>query len=127
MLSVLLLSSSAMAMVGPRPAATELTLSSAADFVGADGKLMPIGNNVEASVTTDAPFGTALRSGNAGAGHPILRPNDASASIAALLAPGVRIRNFNVMLDHFPRVPQPDTAHHAPCAVLCLVAMLVGC
>ena len=88
MISVLLLSSSATA----GPAATELTLSSAADFVGAGGTLMPIGHNVEASVTTDAPFGTALRSGmrNAGSGHPILRPNGASAGIAALLAPGAR-------------------------------------
>ena len=53
--------------------------------MGAGGKLMPLGNSIEASVTTGAPFGTALRSGNPSAVH--------RASIAALLAPGVTVES----------------------------------
>ena len=67
-------------MAGPA-APTVLTLSYVYDFEG-----VPSGYSTEASVTTDSPFGMALRSGNAKSG-------DTSAGIKALLAPGVTVES----------------------------------
>ena len=69
---------------GPPP--TVFTLISDKDFVGPGGAPMPVGNSDGASVTTNAPFGTAIRSG---APH-----GDTSGAIAALLAPGVTVETL---------------------------------
>ena len=68
------------------PPVTVFTLTSVEDFVGPGGVPMPVGNSVAASVTTNAPFGTAVRSG---APH-----GDTSGGIAALLAPGVTVETL---------------------------------
>ena len=71
---------------GGGPPATVFTLTSVEDFVGPGGAPMPVGNSVAASVTTNAPFGTAIRSGPP---H-----GDTSGGIAALLAPGVTVETL---------------------------------
>eukprot|EP01046_Picozoa_sp_COSAG06_P002943 COSAG06_NODE_108_length_23594_cov_43.013450_12_plen_1117_part_00 len=70
-------------LAGGGPAATVLTLTSAEDFIGSGGAPMPVGEGDSASLTTNAPFGTAIRSGGP---H-----GDTGCSIAALLTPGVTV------------------------------------
>ncbi len=70
-------------------APTVLTLASVDDFVGPDGARMPSGYTTAASVTTNAPFGTALRSGS----PPKPGGIDTSAGIAAVLTPGVTVES----------------------------------
>ena len=35
--------------------------------------------------------------------------------------------NFDIIFDHFPRISQLHPTPHAPCAMPCLVPMLIGC
>ena len=41
--------------------------------------------------------------------------------------PGVGYGNFDIIFDHLSRIPQLFTISHAPCAIIYLVTMLIGC
>jgi hypothetical protein len=63
-----------------------ITLMGPQDFVGVDGFPAPTGYSADASITSGAPFGVAIRSGG---------PNEAThIGIAALLIPGVTVESI---------------------------------
>ena len=69
-----------------RPTATSttvLTLQSPSDFVGSGGAPLPTGDLNDASITTGAPFGVAIRSGNT---H-----SSTNAAVDVQLSPGVTV------------------------------------
>ena len=71
-------------------APTVLTLKGAHDFVGIGGAPLPTGFSSFASVKTDAPFGTAIRSGASG--------GTTSAYVGVLFSPGVTVDSVSSLM-----------------------------
>jgi len=82
--ALLFLKLSLSAPVSPPP--TVLTLQTAADFVSREGFPLSTGYSAGASITAEAPFGVAIRSGS---------PNESTvAAVAVSLSPGVTVQSI---------------------------------